>query len=394
MTLLYLDAFSGISGDMMLGLLVDLGVPQELLEQELAHLPMTGYRLTAEPEQRHGIGGTRLRVHCEEEQPPRTWSDIDRMLADSRLADTTRQLARRIFRLLGEAEASVHQIPLEQVHFHEVGAVDAIVDIVGTAAGLTQLSPQRVVCSPLPLSSGMTSASHGRIPLPAPATLDILRGCPIRSAGSSRELVTPTGAAIARTIAEFGELPPMVLERIGYGVGGWQLEDRPNLLRGLLGRSGTAGKMLQDSAIVLETHIDDMAPELLGSLLDDLLADGAWDAGFSPMQMKKNRPGVRLTVVAPPARKEQLARRLLRDSTTTGVRCYDTLRFKLRRESGMVSTPIGEARVKLIFEGDKLLRAAPEHASCLSLAKASGQPLAEVYRLVSSAARCYFGAEE
>ena len=393
MTTLYLDAFSGISGDMMLGLLVDLGVPLDVLQEELAHLPISGYHLTAKPEQRHGIGGTRVQVVCEEDQPPRTWADIDRMLAASALAASSQELARRIFRLLGEAEARIHQIPLEQVHFHEVGAVDAIVDIVGTAVGLMRLRPRRVVCSPLPMSNGLASAGHGSIPLPAPATLEILRGCPIRAADSSRELVTPTGAAIAKAIAEFGELPPMILDRAGYGVGGWQLEDRPNLLRGLFGSEESTANLLRDKAVVLETHIDDMSPELLGSLLDDLLTDGAWDAGFTPLQMKKNRPGVRLTVVAPPSRKEHLVHRLLHDSTTTGVRCYETLRFKLRREAGTVATPLGEAQVKLIYAGDRLLRTAPEHASCLALAKASGHPLAEVYRIVSEAARGYFGVE-
>jgi len=394
MTILYLDAFSGISGDMMLGLLVDLGVPLEVLEQDLAQLPVAGYRLQAEAEQRHGIGGTRVRVLCEDSQPSRTWADIDRMLAECELPAVSRDLARRTFRLLGEAESHVHQVPLEDVHFHEVGAVDAIVDIVGTATGLLRLNPTRVVCSPLPLSAGLTRGAHGSIPLPAPATLEILRGCPIRTAGSSRELVTPTGAAIARALAEFGELPPMNLERIGYGVGGWQLEDRPNLLRGLLGHDEATAGMLQDTAVVLESHIDDMSPELLGSLLDELLADGAWDVGFSPLQMKKNRPGIRLTVVAPPARKEFLVRRLLRESTTTGVRCADTLRYKLRREIGTVTTALGAAQVKLIYEGGELLRTAPEHASCLALAKAAGRPLADVYQLVTEAARRHYGREE
>jgi uncharacterized protein (TIGR00299 family) protein len=394
MNILYLDAFAGISGDMMLGLLVDLGIPLEEIKRDLSGLPVSGYQLSAKAEQRHGIGGTRVEVNCEGKQPARSWSAIDRMLAESALPGQARQLARKIFRILGDAEARVHQIDLEKVHFHEVGAVDAIVDIVGTAVGLSRLNLDRIVCSPLPLSSGLTGSSHGVIPLPAPATLEILRGCPVRAADSDRELVTPTGAAIANAIAGFGQLPAMVPDRIGYGVGGWQLEDRPNLLRGVLGRSGAADGLEQDTAIVLETHIDDMSPELLGSLLEKLMSSGAWDAGFTPLQMKKNRPGVRVTVVTSPGRQEQLARLLLRESTATGVRSYETARLKLRREIHTIPSSLGKAQVKLAFDGDTLLRITPEHASCAALAAATGRPLADVYRIISETASRQFGLED
>ncbi|MCK4509787.1 MAG: nickel pincer cofactor biosynthesis protein LarC [Desulfuromonadales bacterium] len=394
MNILYLDAFSGISGDMMLGLLVDLGVPLKDIEADLSRLPVSGYRLTSKQEKRHGIGGTRVEVLCEGKQSARTWSDIDQMLTESSLPGQTRELARKIFRILGDAEARVHQINLEKVHFHEVGAVDAIVDIVGTAAGLTRLNLDRIVCSPLPLSSGLINASHGIVPLPAPATLEILRGCPVRAAGSTRELVTPTGAAIASAVAGFGQLPAMVPDQVGYGVGGWQLEDRPNLLRGVLGRSGATDGLEQDTAVVLETHIDDMSPELLGSLLEKLMNSGAWDAGFTPLQMKKNRPGVRVTVVTSPGRKERLARLLLRESTATGVRSYETSRLKLRREIHTVPSSLGKAQVKLAFEGETLLRITPEHASCAALAEATGRPLSDVYRIITETANRQFGLEE
>jgi len=394
MNVLYLDTFSGISGDMMLGLLVDLGIPLAEIEQELKRLPVSGYHLKATPEQRHGIGGTRIEVVCEEGQPARTWNGIDRLLSESALSRGAIDLSRKIFRILGEAESRVHQIPLDQVHFHEVGAVDALVDIVGAAVGLEQLAAERIVCSPLPLSSGLTQASHGSIPLPAPATLEILRGCPVRPAGSNRELVTPTGAAIARAIAEFGPLPAMVPDRIGYGVGGWQLEDRPNLLRGVFGRAECGDGFEQDTAVVLETHIDDMSPELLGSLLDKLMSEGAWDAGFTPLQMKKNRPGVRVTVVAPPQMRTVLSRLLLRESTANGVRSYDTSRLKLRREIRTCTCSLGEAQVKLAFDGDALLRITPEHASCAALAEKTGRSLAEVYRIITTAANRQFGLED
>jgi hypothetical protein len=393
MTTLYLDAFSGISGDMCLGLLIDLGLDPAALKADLQTLPVAGWQLAIRPEQRHGLGGTRVEVLVEADQPHRTWRDIDAMLADCALAAPVRERARRIFRRLGEAEARVHRVPLDQVHFHEVGAVDAIVDIVGSASGLHRLQIDTVACAPLPLSQGLVHGSHGALPLPAPATLELLRGAPVSSAGSDRELVTPTGAAIAVEIARFGPLPALTVERIGYGVGGWELTDRPNLLRGILGQGGTAEGLLQDHVTVIETHIDDCLPEVLGTLLERLLDAGALDAAFSPRQMKKNRPGVTLTVVAPPSLAEALAAMVLRESSAIGVRLCDTRRLKLRREVHTVATRLGPAEVKLIFEGGTLLRVAPEHAACVALANRSGRPLTEVYRLVTAAAAQAYGLD-
>jgi hypothetical protein len=386
MTLLYLDTFSGISGDMCLGLLVDLGVPPEVLATELHTLPVSGWRLDVRPEQRHGLGGTRVEVLVDGRQPHRTWRQIDAMLGDSALAIPVRERARRIFRRLGEAEARVHRIRLDEVHFHEVGAVDAIVDIVGTAIGLERLQVETVVCAPLPMTQGLTKGSHGPLPLPAPATVELLRGAPLRATAGDRELVTPTGAAIAAEIARFTPLPEMVVDRVGYGVGGWELDDRPNLLRGLLGRAATTAGLQQDSVTLIETHIDDSLPEVLGTLLERLFAAGALDAAYTPRQMKKNRPGVTLTVVAPPPLADALARLVLRESSATGLRLFDVRRLKLRREVRTFATPLGDAAAKLIYDGDELLRVAPEHAACAVLAAASGRPLGEVYRVVTAAA--------
>ena len=394
MTTLYLDTFSGISGDMMLGLLVDLGVDLAALESELGKLPYSGYRLERREEIRHGIGGTRVEVFCEKNQPTRTWAEIDAMLATATLGAATRERARGVFRRLGEAEAKVHRVPLDAVHFHEVGAVDAIVDIVGSAIGLELLGVDEIICAPLPLSSGLVHGSHGAMPLPAPATLELLRGAPVRDAGNDRELVTPTGAAIATGIARFGSLPAMTVERIGYGVGGWDLADRPNLLRGVLGTVGAQHSLEQDRVSVIETNLDDASPEWLGSLLDRLMDEGALDAAFSPLQMKKNRPGIRVTVIAQPDDAPRLARLLLRESSAIGVRLHETRRLKLCRESRTVETPLGLADVKLIYEGDELLRIAPEHASCQALARNSGRPLPEVYRTVTTAAQRAFGLED
>ena len=392
MNCLYLDAFSGVSGDMMLGLLVDLGVPAAVLEEELVKLPISGWRLDIRRETRRGISGRRALVHCEEQHHHRTWADIDRMLAAAPLEKTACDLARRIFRRLGKAEARVHGVALETVHFHEVGALDSIVDVVGAAVGLTQLGPEQIICSPLPLAQGMAQTAHGRYPLPAPATAEVLRGVPVTAGHSDRELVTPTGAAIVAEVARFGPLPTMTLERIGYGVGSRDLDDRPNVLRGLLGAAAATGPEA-DEVTVLECHIDDGNPEWLGVLVEDLLAAGALDAAFGPLQMKKNRPGTRLTVVAPPAQETDLARRVLRQSSAIGIRLHRERRLKLRREGASVETSIGPARVKLLFEGETLLRVTAEAESCRQLAAKSGRPLPEIYRLVERAADTFFHPE-
>ncbi|NIQ98487.1 MAG: nickel pincer cofactor biosynthesis protein LarC [Desulfuromonadales bacterium] len=390
MSVLYLDAFSGISGDMVLGLLVDLGVPLATIEAELAKLPVSGYRLTGKRESRTGIEGTRVLVECDEQHHHRTWADIDAMLGESDLQAPVKKLSRAIFRRIGVAEARVHGMPLEKVHFHEVGALDSIVDIVGAAAGLIALEVETVVCSPLPLARGMVETAHGRFPLPAPATAAILEGCPVVDGACDRELVTPTGAAIAAEVAEFADLPAMTVQKVAYGVGTRKLADRPNLLRGILGDSRGRPALQADRVCVLETHIDDASPEWLGPLLERLLGEGALDAGFSPLQMKKNRPGLRLTVVAEPERAAELARLIMRESSAIGVRRYDCQRYKLRREVAAVATAVGEAKVKLIYEGDELVRVTPEHDSCLHLARQSGKPLPEVYRLVEQAAAVFF----
>ena len=394
MTTLYFDTFSGISGDMTIGLLLDLGLDPKHLQAELDKLPIAGYRLEQNLEKRHGIGGTRIEVICDGGQPSRTWAEIDAMIAESALLESVKDTARRIFRCLGGAEAQVHKIALNKVHFHEVGAVDAIVDIVGSAIGLQLLEIEDVVCAPLPMSSGMARGSHGSIPLPAPATLQVLAGHPVRNADSTRELVTPTGAAIAATVARFGTMPEMTIDRIGYGVGGWELEDRPNLLRGILGRRAAVSGLEHDYVTVIETHIDDSSPELLGALIDHLMSDGALDAALSPLLMKKNRPGSCLTVITEPHKAATLAQTILRQSSAIGVRMHETRRSKLRRQPATVRTSLGDAAVKLIYESERLLRITPEHASCQELAEASGRPLPEVYRIVTTAANRQFGLED
>ena len=382
--ILYLDPFSGASGDMFLGLLVDLGVGPEQIEAQLRCLPFGGWSINWQRERRRGVEGCRALVTVVDEAEHRSWRDIDQMLLASDLDVPVRELARRIFHRLARAEGKVHGVPADEVHFHEVGALDSLVDIVGVAAGVLALAPTRIVCGPLPFATGMVQSAHGRYPLPAPATIELLAGWPLVSDAANVELLTPTGAAIIAEIAHPGPLPAMILEQVGYGVGSRELHDRPNLLRGCLGRvENTVGL---DRVAVIETHLDDTTPELLGHLLERLLAAGALDVGYSPLQMKKNRPGSRLTVVAPLAEKEYLARLILRESSAIGVRLYESERLKLRREAGMVTTALGEAVVKLIFEGEELLRITPEYESCRTLAATCEQPLPEVYRLVEQAA--------
>ncbi|AMV71308.1 nickel pincer cofactor biosynthesis protein LarC [Desulfuromonas carbonis] len=391
MSLLYLDPFSGISGDMFLGLLIDLGLTENELLAGLAPLALPGWRLECRREQRRGLAGSRVLVHCAEEDQHRTWAGIDQLLTQAPLDPPVRDLARRIFRRLGKAEARVHGIPLEKVHFHEVGALDSIIDIVGAAVGLTRLAPQQIVCAPLPLplAHGLVATGHGRYPLPAPATAELLRGAPITSGDCAQELVTPTGAAIVAEVARFGPMPAMTLERIGYGVGSRDLSDRPNLLRGFLGTLESGG-LESDEVTVLESHLDDSNPEWLGGLLERLLAAGALDAGFAPLQMKKNRPGLRLTVVAPPELESALARLILRESSASGLRLRRERRLKLHRETASVETLLGTARIKLLYEGSELLRITPEFESCRELAAASGTPLPAVYRQVEQAAAARF----
>lgn len=389
--ILYLDPFAGASGDMFLGLLVDLGVDPEQIEAQLRCLPVDGWSVSWQREKRRGIEGCRALVTVNEEHRHRSWRDIDAMLATSSLTPPVRELAQRIFRRLAQAEGKVHGVPPEEVHFHEVGALDSIVDIVGVAAGLVAFAPDRIVCGALPFATGMVLSAHGRYPLPAPATLELLRGWPQRPDASESELLTPTGAAIIAEVASFGPFPAMTLEQVGYGVGSRDSSDRPNLLRGCLGRlATTAGR---DKVAVIETHLDDSTPEILGYLSERLLAAGALDVGYSPLQMKKNRPGVRLTVVAPPAEQEHLARLILRESSAIGVRFCESERLKLRREAGVVTTALGEAVVKLIFEGEELLRVTPEFESCRTLAAATERPLAEIYRLVEQAADAKYGKQ-
>jgi len=385
MRTLYLDTFSGISGDMFLGLMFNLGVDETILREELNKLNLAGYNLNIRQEKRCGIAGSFVDMTIEDQQKSRTWLAIDQMIADSGLQETNKALAQRIFRRLGEAEAKVHGIELEQVHFHEVGAVDSIIDIVGAAIALNLLDVQQVLCSPLPMTQGCIKTDHGEYPLPAPATLEVLNGCPTRPDDSGLELVTPTGAVIAAEIATFAPLPAMTIEQTGYGLGSRDTKDRPNVLRGIIGNADDVTAEY-DTVSVIETHLDDCNPEWLGGLMEILMGGGALDVAYSPLQMKKNRPGIRVTVICKVDVAETMEKLILRNSSAIGVRRYETRRRKLRRENRLISTPLGDASVKCLYDGAELVRVTPEYESCRQLAEQSGRPLPEVYRLTERAA--------
>lgn len=384
----YLDCYSGISGNMFLGAMLDAGLSWSGLQEMLALLPVEGYQLCREPVEQGGIHGQRFEVILENpDQPERHWSEIRQLLEDAPLPSRVRERALAIFRTLAEAEASVHGVAPEEVHFHEVGAVDAIIDIVGAAIAIEALGIKQLYASPLPLTSGMVKTAHGLLPVPAPATLEILRrvAAPWRPCPAEGELVTPTGAAILATLARF-ELPAIRIERVGYGFGHRQLP-WPNCLRLCLGMAerveGTAGEELdRDWVTLIESNLDNTTPELLGALMDELLAAGALDVTFSPLQMKKNRPATLLSVLARPEQSEELARLILRSSGTLGVRLQQMQRLKAQRQQEELLTPLGPVTIKVKRLGERVVSAAPEYESCRRLAQERGLPLSTVYELV------------
>lgn len=465
---LYVDCFSGVAGDMMLGALLHLGVPLERVRAALETLPVSGWVLEARPGAVSGISGVDVQVtvggvkertphhhgeeggalpsgtargprdtswlvrgeghggglahdhghdhghgrghghdhghghghghghdhehdHSHAHAPSgeshhgRTVGEIRRILRAGDLEAPVLALALDAFGRLADAEGRIHGVAPDDVHFHEVGALDAIIDIVGTAAALHALGVDEVISAPPPLGRGFVECAHGRLPLPAPATVEILRGAPVRGDSLEAELVTPTGAALLRAMCDrFGEVPAMTVERVGYGLGDARWPDRPNLLRLVLGhRDDSPG----GQEVVVEANIDDMSPELFGPLCEALLADGALDAWLCPIQMKKGRPGVLLSALAPPDARARIVARILRETTTLGVRSHAVERTKLARRSVVAETPWGPVRVKQGVEGDAVLNEAPELEDCLALARAHGVPLKTVMEAARTGAR-------
>lgn len=385
----YFDCFSGVSGDMVLGALIDCGVDIAWLQAALrAGLPdLGGYEITAEARARHGIAGTRVTVSAgATSRRDRDWAEIRTLVQSSRLPAGPRAVALRVFERLAVAEARVHGVPVDAVHFHEVGGIDAIVDIVGAALGFDRLGIEAFYASPLTDGRGFTRSRHGVIPVPVPATAVLLAmaGAPSREAGTELELVTPTGAAVVTTLARFGR-PEFAVTKVGYGFGQRELP-WPNALRLWIGES-TASAVdsgaEHDEIVVLETNIDDMNPQFYAPLLARLFDAGALDAFLAQVIMKKGRPGVVVTVLAPPERAAACTALLLTETTSLGVRQRTERRVKARRTFEVVTTPWGPAMVKVKHWAGRPVAAAPEFEDCRALAAANDAPLGEVHATVA-----------
>lgn len=397
MKVLYFDCPAGLSGDMTLGALLDLGLDAEAFQSEIAKLGLQ-HECAVEIARgaKRGISGTAVRVHLEHghhdgedhddghsHHHHRGLNDIIQLIEASQLNDSVKEKSASMFRLLAEAEGKVHGIPPEEVHFHEVGAVDSIVDIVGTCICMEMLQADSVVFSPLNTGSGQVKCRHGLMPVPAPATAELLSGVPCYSEGTMSELTTPTGALIARSFADsFGPLPQMVVERAGYGLGFKDFEF-PNAARAILGH--TAGDEAQ-TVCVVECNIDDMTGEAAGYAMEMLLAGGALDAFFAPIFMKKNRPAYKLTAICAMDKSSVIERILLAETTTLGIRRYTAARTTLRRRIESVETPWGSVRVK-IADGPAGPKFAPEYDDCRKIALSSGQPFLIVYAEAASQAK-------
>jgi uncharacterized protein (TIGR00299 family) protein len=379
----YLDCFSGVSGDMLLGAMLDAGLPLADLQNALSGLPLEGWLLSAQKVKRAGITGTHAVVDVRDEQPARTLRDVLRIVADARLPDADKERAAAVFRRLAQAEATVHGEPADAVHLHDVGAVDAIVDVVGAVAGLRLLGAERLYCSPLPLGEGEVSGPHGALPVPAPATLALLAGSParVRAGAFHGELVTPTGAAIVTTLAAF-ERPEMTVEAVGYGAGTRDPAGRPNVLRLWLGEA--EAERATRPMLLIETNIDDMTPEMLAYVQAKLLREGAADAWLTPVAMKKGRNAFVLSVICSEADEERVARLLLRETSTLGVRVRPVHRWEAEREVIEFESSLGPAAVKVKRLPGERPQVAPEFEACRAIAEAGGLPIAEVYRVVQA----------
>jgi len=398
---LYLDIFSGISGDMFLGALIDLGADFGQLQRELAKLDLRGCHLHADRESRSGVAGVRFSVSMEGEQPHshdrghahaegRDFSQIQELINRSSLSDWVKAKAVAVFRRIAEAEGKIHGLPPGRVHFHEVGAVDSIADVVGACIALEMLGQPRVLASPVVDGTGWVKCAHGLLPVPAPATLEILsaRGVALTQCEEPHELVTPTGAALlAELVESFEPMTGLVAEKIGYGLGTRDNQTRPNVLRAVLGtqsqvpspKSKVALDWETDTVAVLETNLDDINAEILGHFVERALAAGALDVFYTPIQMKKSRPGVLLTVLCAETDADKFTEMMLRETSAFGVRRYRAERRKLQREFATVKTPHGEVTVKLGKLDGKVLHAAPEFESCRKVAEQANVPLKEIY---------------
>jgi uncharacterized protein (TIGR00299 family) protein len=387
--LLYVDAIAGVAGDMLLGALLDAGASLARVRAGLAGLAVAGLDLAVERTERHGIGAARLTVRAPREHAHRDWAAVRALVDRALLPPRAHARAHAAFARLAEAEGRIHGVPPERVHFHEVGGLDALVDVCGVCLALEDLGVDRVACSPLPVPRGFVSAAHGRLPLPAPATLELLRGAPLHGVDLGVELVTPTGAALVAALAEsFGPLPPLRLEAVGYGAGTRDLDERPNLVRVLLGLTDAgAGR----PARLIEANLDDLQPELVPDAVDAAFAAGALDVWVTPAQMKRGRPGVVLAALARPEREAQVTEAVLRGTTTLGVRVTTVQRRELDRGRGEVNVDGHVVGVKVGRMDGEVVNLAPEHADVARIAAALGRPAKAVWGAAFAAAQRELG---
>ena len=401
---LYFDCFSGISGDMALGALLDAGLPFDDLKAALGSLALGDAHVHARKVLRAGVSATKFSVHeyaggdaphahdshdhdhhvhgsaPHPAHPHRHLPAINKLIDTSALSAPARERAKQMFRRLGEAEAAIHQMPIEKVHLHEVGALDSIIDIVGIAFAMEWAAADQVVCSPLNVGGGMVDSAHGRFPVPAPATVALLGDAPVYSGAVQKELVTPTGALIATSYASsFGPIPAMSIERVGYGAGDRDEPSTPNVLRVMIGRAQIGAST--ERVCVIECEIDDMNPQIFGVVMERLYAAGALEVFYVPVQMKKNRPGTLLSVVAPPEQRSRMTEVIFRETTTIGLRYYDVDRECLERRIVPVETPLGIVRFKIASRGGDVINAVPEFEDCTKLAAAHNLPVKEVQAL-------------
>jgi hypothetical protein len=381
MKIAYFDCFSGASGDMILSALIDAGFDIERLREDLEALAVSGFQVKTEQVRKQGFAATRFDVQMAEdrEQPHRHLKHIREIIQNSALPAKVQEQALAIFTRLAEAEGAVHGTTAEKVHFHEVGAVDAIVDIVGACIALDRMGIEQVYCSPIPTGNGTVQCEHGLMPVPAPATAKLLTGYPLATCEEQGELTTPTGAAILTTLADsFGVIPAMRLQQTGVGAGRREGQRRPNVLRVMIGEAEAGDTGETDEIVVLEANLDDISPEVIGYTSERLLACGALDVFTLPIYMKKNRPGTLLTVLAPVEQADELEAIIFRETSTFGVRRHVTRRRKLIRETETAETEHGAVRIKIGRQGGQIVTAAPEYEDCRQVAEKSGLSLREI----------------
>lgn len=386
MKIAYFDCFSGISGDMILGALADLGNDFSFIKKELKKLDLKGYSLSHKKVKRGVIETTRVDVKVtEKSSSKRNLKSIISIIKNSGLAEKIKNDSIKIFRRLAEAEATVHGTTINKVHFHEVGAIDSIVDIVGSVIGIHHLNISKIVSSSINIGSGFVKCDHGTLPVPAPAVVEILRGVPCFSSGIRQELTTPTGAAVIATLAnEFGSLPELKTDRVGYGAGGKNLKEMPNALRIILGELSIANE-LKKEIFVLETNIDDMNPEFYDVVMEKLFQAGAVDVFLTPIIMKKNRPATKLSVLTQQQNVEMLANEVLKNTTSFGIRFYPVERVMLEREFQEIETVLGKVKVKIGKRDGEICHISPEYEHCKKISREQGIPIKKVYEEIQSA---------